>query len=118
MRWAGIIPSPNPYRKRRWAEDEITVSNAAAMRKTTIGTAIGNFTEWYDFGVYSYVVSYIAMAFFPGSSLATLAAFVGLAISFLIRPICGIFWGLVGDRIGRRGVLATTVLLMSVIGRA
>src|SRR5699024_9968188 len=68
---------------------------------------------WYDFGVYSYVVSYIAMAFFPGSSLATLAAFVGLAISFLIRPIGGIFWGLVGDRIGRRGVLATTVLLMA-----
>ena len=113
MRWGGIIPAPNPYRKRTWKLDQITISNAAAIRKTTIGTAIGNFTEWYDFGVYSYVVSYIAMSFFPGSSLATLAAFAGLAISFLIRPIGGIFWGMIGDRIGRRGVLATTVLLMA-----
>lgn len=113
MRWDGIIPSPDPYRKRKWSADEITVTNAAAMRKTTIGTAIGNFTEWFDFGVYSYVVTYIAMSFFPGTSLATLAAFVGLAISFLIRPVGGIFWGMIGDRIGRRGVLATTVLLMA-----
>lgn len=114
MNWAGIIPSPNPYKERQWSQAEITVSDAKAMRKTTIGTAIGNFTEWYDFGVYSYVVSYIAMSFFPGSSLATLAAFVGLAISFLIRPIGGIFWGLIGDRIGRRGVLATTVVMMAI----
>src|SRR5690625_717643 len=113
MRWTGFIPSPDPYRERRWSADEITVSNAAAMRKTTIGTAIGNFTEWYDFGVYSYVITYIAMSFFPGSDLATLAAFVGLAISFLVRPIGGIFWGMIGDRIGRRGVLATTVMLMA-----
>src|SRR5699024_2262709 len=99
--------------KRKWSMDQITISDAAAMRKTTAGTAIGNFTEWYDFGVYSYVVVYIAQSFFPGSSLATLATFAGLAVSFLIRPIGGLFWGFIGDRIGRRSVLATTVLLMA-----
>lgn len=113
MRWSGIIPEPNPYKQRSWSLDEINVSNAAAMRKTTFGTAVGNFTEWYDFGVYSYVIGYIAMSFFPGSKLATLAALVGLAVSFVIRPIGGIFWGMIGDRIGRRGVLAATVLLMA-----
>lgn len=115
MKWTGHIPDPAPASgaERKWKRDEIVVSDASDMRKTTIGTAIGNFTEWYDFGVYSYVVIYIAQNFFPGSSLATLAAFVGLAISFMVRPLGGLFWGFMGDRIGRRGVLAATVLLMA-----
>ncbi len=114
MKRGGLIPNPNPYIKRKWKLDEITVSDTAAIRKTTFGTAVGNFTEWYDFGIYSYVVGYIATAFFPSSKLATLAALVGLAISFVVRPIGGIFWGMMGDRLGRRGVLAATVLLMAV----
>src|SRR3546814_17364140 len=35
------------------------------------------------------------------------------AISFLIRPLCGLFWGPLGDRIGRKSVLAFTILLMA-----
>jgi MHS family proline/betaine transporter-like MFS transporter len=112
MRWDGFIPKFDDEPKKYSLKD-IAVSDAASMRKTTFGTAVGNFTEWYDFGAYSYVVVYIAQSFFPGSSLATLAAFIGLAISFLVRPIGGIIWGLIGDRLGRRAVLASTILLMA-----
>jgi MHS family proline/betaine transporter-like MFS transporter len=85
----------------------------ASLRRTTAGVTIGNFTEWYDFGVYSYIIPIVAHVFFPTSSLANIAAFVGLTISFLVRPFGGIFWGLLGDRFGRKGILAFTVLLMA-----
>ncbi|HET7315164.1 MFS transporter [Salinisphaera sp.] len=93
--------------------DEIDVADPAELSRTVGGTAIGNFTEWYDFGVYSYVVPVLSSVFFPHSSLAQIATFAGLTVSFLIRPIGGIFWGILGDRVGRKGILAATVLLMA-----
>ncbi|GAB3925581.1 MFS transporter [Microlunatus endophyticus] len=81
------------------------------LRRAIAAAAVGNFTEWFDYGVYSVVATYIAKALAPGDSIAvTLGAF---AISFLIRPIGGLVWGPLGDRIGRRRVLATTILLMA-----
>ncbi len=97
-----------------YALEEISVADMSALGRTVTGTAIGNFTEWFDFGVYSYVISDLSKVFFPqNSGLATLATFAGLAVSFLVRPIGGIFWGIIGDRIGRKGVLATTILMMA-----
>ena len=92
---------------------DITIADPRRLKKTVAGTAIGNFTEWYDFGVYSYIVPIISAVFFPTSSLAEVASFAGLAVSFLVRPLGGIFWGILGDRIGRKGVLAITVLMMA-----
>lgn len=93
--------------------EQIEVADPSSLSRTVGGTAIGNFTEWYDFGVYSYVVPVLGATFFPDSSLAQIATFAGLTVSFLLRPLGGIFWGLLGDRIGRQGVLAATVLLMA-----
>lgn len=92
---------------------EITVTDPSLLKKTVAGTAIGNFTEWYDFGTYSYIVPIISTVFFPTSSLADVASFAALAVSFVARPFGGIFWGMLGDRVGRKGVLALTVLMMA-----
>ncbi|MEW1979302.1 MFS transporter [Citricoccus sp. NPDC079358] len=85
---------------------------AAAIRKATAASALGNATEWYDYGVYAVATAYITQNFFPGEGgmLLTLATF---AISFLVRPIGGLVWGPLGDRIGRKGILALTILMMS-----
>jgi MHS family proline/betaine transporter-like MFS transporter len=82
------------------------------MRKAIAASAIGNFTEWFDYGVYAVVTTYITNALVPGenNTVVTLAAF---AVSFLIRPIGGFFWGPLGDKVGRRKVLATTIMLMA-----
>lgn len=84
----------------------------AAIRKATAASALGNATEWYDYGVYAVATAYITQHFFPGEqgTLLTLATF---AISFLVRPLGGLVWGPLGDRIGRKGILALTILLMS-----
>ncbi len=76
--------------------------------------ALGNATEWFDYGIYSYGVTYIASALFPGKTQeATLFALATFAISFLVRPFGGMFWGPLGDGFGRKSVLAITILLMS-----
>ncbi|MCM6772444.1 MFS transporter [Nocardia sp. CDC159] len=73
---------------------------------------MGNATEWFDYGVYAATAGYLTDAFFPGS-LGTLGTLLGFAISFLLRPLGGMVWGPLGDRIGRKAVLATTILLMA-----
>ncbi|WP_153343797.1 MFS transporter [Nocardia aurantia] len=73
---------------------------------------MGNATEWYDYGVYAATATYLTDAFFPGH-LGTLGTLLGFAISFLLRPLGGMVWGPLGDRVGRKAVLAVTILLMA-----
>lgn len=87
---------------------------APVLRRAVAASAIGNATEWFDYGIYAYGVTYISAALFPGSTAeATLFALATFAISFLVRPLGGIFWGLLGDRYGRKSVLVLTILLMA-----
>lgn len=89
-------------------------ASAAALRRAVAASAIGNATEWFDYGIYAYGVSYIAAALFPGAAQeATLFALAAFAVSFLIRPLGGLFWGPLGDRLGRKSVLALTIVLMA-----
>ena len=85
------------------------------LRRAIAASAMGNAVEWFDYGVYAYVAVNIGNAFFPSEDPAasTLSSLAVFAISFLIRPIGGLVWGPLGDRIGRRAVLATTIILMS-----
>jgi MFS transporter, MHS family, proline/betaine transporter len=84
------------------------------LRRAIAASAIGNATEWFDYGIYAYGVSYISAALFPGSTAeATLFALATFAISFLVRPLGGLFWGPLGDRYGRKSVLALTIGLMA-----
>lgn len=86
----------------------------AIVRKAIAASAIGNATEWFDYGLYAYGVTYISAAIFPGDgATATLLALMTFAVSFLVRPLGGFFWGPLGDRFGRKQVLAITILLMA-----
>ena len=87
------------------------------MRRDTAGTAIGNFMEWYDFGVYGYIATTIAQVFYPGDSVSAvhlIATFSTLAAAYVVRPLGGFVLGPLGDRIGRKRVLVITILLMAV----
>ena len=81
------------------------------LRRAIAASAIGNATEWFDYGVYAYVAVEIGKNFFLGSH-ATLGALLVFAVSFVLRPLGGLVWGPLGDRLGRQRVLATTILLM------
>src|SRR6201987_4777703 len=104
-------------RRPRWTRDEIQVTRPEVMRRDTAGTAIGNFMEWYDFGVYGYLATTIAQVVYPGNSVSAvhlIAAFSTLAAAYVVRPLGGFVLGPLGDRIGRKRVLVITILLMAV----
>ena len=84
------------------------------LNRAVGASALGNAVEGFDYGIYAYGVTYISAALFPGDTEeAVLFALATFAISFLVRPLGGLFWGPLGDRIGRKSVLAMTILLMA-----
>lgn len=83
----------------------------SVLHRAIGASAIGNMVEWFDYGVYAVTATYITQELFDGSSAAT---YLGYAVSFLFRPLGGFIWGPLGDKIGRKRVLAMTIILMSV----
>ncbi len=83
---------------------------ARTLRRAITASAMGNMTEWFDYGVYAYATAYITKQFFPGATAATLLVF---AVSFVFRPLGGLVLGPLGDKLGRKAVLAMTILMMS-----
>ncbi len=88
---------------------------SGVLKKVLTASFIGNFVEWFDYASYGYFATVIAHAFFPeiDKSAALMATFAVFAISFIVRPIGGIVWGAIGDRIGRRTALSYSILIMS-----
>ncbi len=86
-----------------------------ARRRVVAASFIGNFVEWFDYAVYGYLAVTIAAVFFPATDrqAALLATFALFAVSFLVRPLGGFFWGHIGDRVGRRTALSWSILIMS-----
>ena len=87
----------------------------AALRKTIVGTGIGNAVEWYDWAIYATFTPFIASQLFskadPASAvLSTLAIF---AVGFVARPFGGFLFGWIGDRIGRKSSMTLAVGLAS-----
>jgi MHS family proline/betaine transporter-like MFS transporter len=96
------------------AAPDCAPADLSTLRRAIAASALGNATEWFDYGIYAYGVTYISAALFPGDTdEAVLFALATFAISFLVRPLGGLFWGPLGDRIGRKSVLALTILLMA-----
>jgi metabolite-proton symporter len=82
-----------------------------------VASAIGTTIEWYDYFIYSTAAALIfGSQFFSSLSPAsgTLAAFATLGVGFLARPIGGVLWGHFGDRVGRKAMLVSSLLLMGV----
>jgi MHS family shikimate/dehydroshikimate transporter-like MFS transporter len=78
---------------------------------------IGSALEWYDFGLYGVTAALVfAPLFFPTFSpvAGTLAAFTTYAVGFLSRPLGGIIFSHYGDKVGRKPVLAATLIVMGV----
>ncbi|WP_342515021.1 MFS transporter [Sporosarcina sp. FSL K6-1522] len=88
---------------------------STSVKKAVVGAAIGNLIEWFDYASYGYLAVVIATVFFaPGNATAALlGAFAVFSVSFIVRPIGGLIWGHLGDKIGRKRVLVLTIIIMS-----
>ncbi|AWI32375.1 MFS transporter [Streptomyces sp. ICN441] len=89
----------------------------ARSRRALLAGSVGNFVEWYEFGVYGYFATVIAANFFTpegGSDVEALVrTYASFALAFFFRPVGAVLFGRLGDRIGRRPTLILVIGLMT-----
>ncbi|MFE5703451.1 MFS transporter [Rhodococcus koreensis] len=98
----GKLTSPSP-------------DDAQTLKRVKWGVVVGSALEWFDFYLFASMAALVfGRVFFSSASpaLATLAAFSTFAVGFIVRPIGGVVFGVLGDKLGRKSVLTITFLLM------
>lgn len=90
----------------------------AKARRAGVASFIGTTIEWYDFYIYGFAAALVfGKVFFPSDldpGVATLLAFVTLWSGFIARPIGGLIFGHMGDKIGRKTTLVITLVMMGI----
>ena len=84
------------------------------LRRAIIASTVGTTIEWYDFLLYGIVTGLVfGKLFFPKSDplVGVLEAFSIYAVGFIARPFGAAIFGHFGDRVGRKAVLITTLLI-------
>src|SRR5260370_30271494 len=88
---------------------------AAGLRRILWSSVIGTAVEWYDFLIYGAATALVFNKIFFAAgdpALATIAAFGTYAVGFLSRPLGAAIFGHYGDRVGRKAMLAVTIIVM------
>lgn len=93
-----------------------------AQKRALIAGSVGNFIEWYEFAVYGFLATVIAQNFFRLQGEAELTGIIltyaSFAIAFFFRPLGAIFFGRMGDRIGRKPTLIFVLIMMTLVTTA
>jgi len=92
-------------------------SASAGLRRIVLSSVIGTAVEWYDFAIYGTATALVFnKLFFPthGASLSTIVAFATYGVGFFARPVGAAIFGHYGDEIGRKAMLAATIVIMGV----
>jgi MHS family proline/betaine transporter-like MFS transporter len=104
-----------PLLPRRLKVSDIHVVDKSRLKKALGGTIVGNTMEWYDVGVFGYLITTMGPVFLPEAdkTVQTLFLLGTFAATFVARPLGGVFFGWLGDKIGRQKVLSMTLILMA-----
>lgn len=84
------------------------------LRRIIVASSTGTLIEWYDFFVYGSLAVVFSDFFFPtgDSRLALLVSVAAFGTGFVVRPLGAVFFGRLGDRVGRKKTFLTTLLVM------
>jgi MFS family permease len=82
--------------------------------KVILASSIGTMIEWYDFYIFGSLATIIAPLFYPkgNSTLALIAYLSTFAVGFVVRPFGALFFGRMGDLVGRKYAFLVTLLIM------
>ena len=107
--------STPPVRAPETAQSGNTTSG---LKKIVAASMVGTVVEWYELFLYATAASLVfGKVFFPnaGSELdGIIAAFVTYAVGFVARPLGGIVFGQIGDKLGRKHTLQVTIIMVGV----
>ncbi len=90
-------------------------ASESSIRQVASASLIGSVVEWYDFFLYGTMAALVFNAeFFPAFDpvTGTIAAFATFAAGFVTRPLGGVIFGHLGDRVGRKPMLVVTMMIM------
>src|SRR5271170_338767 len=93
----------------------IRVARMTSEEKLVIlASSLGTTFEWYDFYLYAVLAPFFASLFFPpgNDTAALLSAFATYAAGFLVRPFGALFFGRIGDLVGRKYNFLVTIMVM------
>jgi MFS transporter, MHS family, proline/betaine transporter len=101
---------------KKLRKEDITIVDTKLAKQAVIATSLGNAMEWFDFGLYSYLAVTIGKVFFPeiDPSFQLIYSFATFAVAFIARPVGGLIFGMLGDRIGRKKILSITLIMMAI----
>src|SRR5688500_9171036 len=82
--------------------------------KVILASAVGTMIEWYDFYIFGSLAAVIAPLFYPqgNNTLALIAYLSTFAVGFVVRPFGALFFGRIGDLVGRKYAFLVTLLIM------
>src|SRR6201996_5305238 len=97
---------------------ENSAGNWAATRlRVILAACVGSALEWYDFFLYGPAAALVfGDLFFPKSDplVGTMLSFLTFGVGFVVRPLGGILFGILGDRLGRKPVMVATLLMIGI----
>jgi MHS family shikimate/dehydroshikimate transporter-like MFS transporter len=97
------------------AADQPLAADGAALRRIIFASIIGSMIEWYDFTLYGTAAALVFnKLFFPTADpwIGTMVSIGSYGVGFMARPLGGMIFGHFGDRVGRKKMLALTVIIM------
>ncbi|MEP7340763.1 MAG: MFS transporter [Acidobacteriota bacterium] len=91
-----------------------SVSKDYNIWSVIIASAVGTMIEWYDFYIFGSLAYIISPLFYPSGNdtLAMIAYLATFAVGFIVRPFGALFFGRIGDLVGRKYAFLVTLLLM------
>ena len=84
------------------------------IRNIIAASAVGTMIEWYDFYIFGSLATVISPLFYPkgNDTLALIAYLSTFAVGFVVRPFGALFFGRIGDLVGRKYAFLVTLLIM------
>ncbi|HPG12433.1 MAG TPA: MFS transporter, partial [Chitinophagaceae bacterium] len=85
-----------------------------SLRSVIAASSVGTMIEWYDFYIFGSLATVISTKFFPSGNptIALLSTLATFAAGFVVRPFGALFFGRLGDLIGRKYTFLVTLILM------
>lgn len=106
------MSEPRKVSSAKGGKGNAELTTGDVLRKI-LPAAAGSFMEFYEFAIFSYMSTEITGNFFAGHG-GSLGTWAGFAITFLARPLGGLFFGWIGDRFGRGPAMRLTIAVMLV----
>src|SRR6202050_2545571 len=85
-----------------------------SIRRVIFASSVGTMIEWYDFYIFGSLAAVLALKFYPpgNDTFAYIAYLATFAVGFLVRPFGALFFGRMGDLVGRKHAFLVTLSIM------